>query len=52
VVVKVREILSVNKQTLHRFHIERFNLKKINEVDGKEKHCVEVSNRFVALGNN
>jgi hypothetical protein len=28
--------------------MERFNL-KLNEVEGKEKYCVEVSNRFAAL---
>jgi hypothetical protein len=30
----------------HRFHIEKFNLKKLNEVEGKEHFCVEISNRF------
>jgi hypothetical protein len=29
--------------------MERFNLKKINDVEGKEQFCVEVSNRFAAL---
>jgi hypothetical protein len=29
--------------------LERFNLKKLNEVEGKEKYHVEVSNRFAAL---
>jgi hypothetical protein len=28
VVAKVRERLAVNKQRTHRFHMERFNLKK------------------------
>jgi hypothetical protein len=28
--------------------MERFKLKKLNEVDGKEKNLVEVSNRFAA----
>jgi hypothetical protein len=27
----------------------RFNLKKLNEVVGKEQFCVEVTNKFVAL---
>jgi hypothetical protein len=49
VVAKVRERLAVNKQRSHGFHMERFKLKKVNEVDGKEKHRVEVSNRFAAL---
>jgi hypothetical protein len=49
VVAKVRERLAVNKQTSQRFHIERFNLKKLNKVEGKEEYHVEVSNRFAAL---
>jgi hypothetical protein len=31
--------------------MERFNLKKLNEVEGKEQYCVEISNRFTALEN-
>jgi hypothetical protein len=46
---KVRERLTVIKQRWHRFQMERFNLKKLNEVEGKEKYHVEVSNRFAAL---
>jgi hypothetical protein len=49
VVAKVRERLAVNKQRLQRFHLERFNLKKLNEVGSKEQFRVEVSNRFAAL---
>jgi hypothetical protein len=49
VVAKVRERLTMNKQISHRFHTEMFNLKKLNEVDGKKKYHVEVSNRFAAL---
>jgi hypothetical protein len=48
-VAKVRERLAVNKQRSHSLHIERFNLKKLNEVEGKEQYGVEVSNRFAAL---
>jgi hypothetical protein len=33
-VAKIRERLSVSKQT-HRFHVEWFDLKKLNEVEGK-----------------
>ncbi|PNF42937.1 hypothetical protein B7P43_G11837, partial [Cryptotermes secundus] len=51
VVAKVRERLAVSKQTMHRIYMERFNLKKLNEVEGKEQYCVEISNRFVALEN-
>ncbi|PNF30921.1 hypothetical protein B7P43_G03205 [Cryptotermes secundus] len=49
VVVKVRERLAVSKQITHRVHMERFNLKKLNEVGGKEQYRVEISNRFTAL---
>jgi hypothetical protein len=31
--------------------MERFNLKKINEVEGKEQYRVEISNKFAALQN-
>jgi hypothetical protein len=29
--------------------MERFNLKKVNEVEGRNKHRVEISSRFVTL---
>jgi hypothetical protein len=48
-VAKVRERLAVNKQRSHSFHTERFNLKKLNDVEGKEQFRVEVSNRFETL---
>jgi hypothetical protein len=51
VVAKVRERLAVNKQKTHRFHMERLNLKKLSEVEGKEQYRVEISNRFIALEN-
>jgi hypothetical protein len=44
VVVKVRERLTVSKQTMHRVHIERLNLKKFNNVEGMEQYHVEISN--------
>jgi hypothetical protein len=40
VVAKVGERLAVNKRTTHRVHMERFNLKKLNEVDGNEQYRV------------
>jgi hypothetical protein len=36
VVAKFRERLSVNKQRTQRFDMERFNLKKLNDVEGKD----------------
>jgi hypothetical protein len=29
--------------------MEKFKLKKLNEVEGKEQHCVEIANSFAAL---
>jgi hypothetical protein len=49
VVAKVRERLVLNNQRSQRFHMKRFSLKKLNEVEGKEQYRVEVSNSFVAL---
>jgi hypothetical protein len=48
-VTKVKLRLAVNKQRSQRFDMERFNLKKLNEVQGKEQFHVEVSNRFAVL---
>jgi hypothetical protein len=48
-VAKIKERLAVNKQGPHIFHMERFNLKELNEGKGKEKYRGEVSNRFAAL---
>jgi hypothetical protein len=48
-VAKVSERLIVKKQRTRRFHMAKLNLKKLNEVEGKEQYHVEVSNRFAAL---
>jgi hypothetical protein len=47
--VIVRERLAVIKQRSQRFDMERFDLKKLNDVEGKEQFRVKVSNRFAAL---
>jgi hypothetical protein len=46
---KVRKRLAVNKYRPHRFHMETFNLKKLNEVEAKERYHTEVSKRFAPL---
>jgi hypothetical protein len=43
VAAKVRERVAVHKQRSQRFETERFNLKKLNDLDGKEQFHVEVS---------
>jgi hypothetical protein len=47
-VVKVGERLAVNKPRSHRFHMERFNLKKLNKAEDKKRYRTEVPNRFAA----
>jgi hypothetical protein len=37
-VTKVRERLAISKQTTHTFHMENFNLKKLNDIGGKEQY--------------
>jgi hypothetical protein len=48
-VAEIRERLAVNKQGSHKFNMEKFNLKKLNDVESKEEYCVEVPNRSAAL---
>jgi hypothetical protein len=50
-VAKVGERLALNKHTMHRVHMERFNLKKLNKVEDEEQYHVEISNKFTALEN-
>jgi hypothetical protein len=51
VLEKLSKRLVVSKPTSRRFHTERFNLKKLNEVESEEQYLVEISNRFAASEN-
>jgi hypothetical protein len=42
VVAKITYRLTMNKERSHKFHMEGFNLKKLKEVEVKEKYRVEV----------
>jgi hypothetical protein len=48
-VAKLRERISVSKRARQNFDLERFDLKKLNDVEVKEKYQVEISNRLAAL---
>jgi hypothetical protein len=50
-VAEVRERLAVSKQTTYTVHMERFNLQKLNELEGKEQYRVQISNRIAAFEN-
>jgi hypothetical protein len=51
VLAKFGEKLAVGKQTIHRVYTEKFNLKKLNEVEGKDQYRDKISNRFAVLEN-
>jgi len=51
VVAKVRESLAVSKQATQKFDGERFNLRKVNELDIRKQYQTEITNRFAALEN-
>jgi len=51
VVAKVRERLAVSKQATQRFDGERFNLRKLNEMEVTKQYQTEITNRFAALEN-
>jgi hypothetical protein len=44
VMAKFKERPVVYKQRSQKFHMERFILKKLNDVEGKEQYLVRVSN--------
>jgi hypothetical protein len=50
-VAKLRERISVSKRAREKFYLKRFDLKKLDDVEVKEKYQVEISNRFAVLEN-
>jgi hypothetical protein len=51
VVAKVMERLAVIKQAAQKFDAERFNLKKLSELEVRNQYQIKLSNRFAALEN-
>jgi len=49
VVAKVRERLAISKQDAQKFYVERFNLRKLSELQVRKQYQIKVSNRFAAL---
>jgi len=50
-VAKVRGRLAVSKQTAQKFDGERFNMRKLNELEIRKEYRTEITNRFAALQN-
>ena len=51
VVAKVRERLAVSKQVAQKLDGERFNMRKLKDLEVKKQYQIEITNRFAALGN-
>jgi hypothetical protein len=49
VVAKLRERILLSRRRRQNFGLERFDLKKLDDAEVKEKYQVEISNRFAAL---
>ena len=50
-VAEVRERLAVSKQEVQKFDVERFNLRKLDELEVRKEYVMKISNRFAALEN-
>jgi len=48
-VAKVRERLAVSKQAAQKFDVERFKLKKLNELEVRKQYHIMISIRCAAL---
>ena len=51
VVAKVWKRLAVYKEAIQKFELERFNLRKLNELEVRKQSQIKISNRFAALEN-
>jgi benzoyl-CoA reductase/2-hydroxyglutaryl-CoA dehydratase subunit BcrC/BadD/HgdB len=51
VAAKLRKRLAVNKQAAQKFNVERFKLRKLNELELRKQYQIKISNRFAALEN-
>jgi hypothetical protein len=44
-------VVSVSKEAAQKFCWERFNLRKLNELEVRKERHIEITNRFAALEN-
>jgi hypothetical protein len=51
VVAEVRESLTVRKQVARKFGWERFNLRKLNDLEVWKQYQIKIRSRFAALEN-
>jgi predicted lipase len=51
VVAQVRERLTVSKKAAQKFNVDKFNLRKLSELDVRKQYQIKISNRFAAMEN-
>ena len=51
VVAKIRERLAVSKQAVQKSDVERFNLRKLTELEVRKQYYIKISNRPAVLEN-
>jgi hypothetical protein len=49
VIEKVRERMAVNKHATQESDGEKFNLRKLNELEGRNQYQIEITNRSAVL---
>ena len=47
----MRERLAVSKRATQKFDMERFNLRKLTDLEVRKQYQIKLSNRFAALEN-
>jgi len=48
VFAKVRETLAVSKQAAQKFEVERFNLRKLKDLEVRKQYQNKISDKFAA----
>jgi hypothetical protein len=48
-VEKLKERLAGSTQAIHKFDMQRFNLRELKDIEGREQYKVKITNRFTAL---
>jgi hypothetical protein len=43
--------LAVRKKAAQKFDVERFNLRKLNDLEFRKQYQIEITNRYAALEN-
>ena len=50
-VAEVKERLAESKLAAQKFDVQRFNLRKLHELEVRKQYQIKISNRFAALEN-